>query len=197
LSVRRLARAHLPLLVAAIGVAIGGLWALMKANDAEVDICSGSECTSGWYYAVPILVGRRHVGCDGRRIATAPAERLPFGRARDLARASTSGRREATPNGRPLTAGRPRESVAREAFRAEAIANTSRRRWRLCHHRPLTPSASGNFDRSYASAKSGGGLRSTVRSTSYRVTGAPRTAASEAASRKTRRSSSTPRSFLR
>jgi hypothetical protein len=51
LSVRRLAGALL-LLVAAIGVAIGGLWALMKANDAEVDICSGSECTSGWYYAV-------------------------------------------------------------------------------------------------------------------------------------------------
>jgi hypothetical protein len=64
LCVRRLAGALL-LLVAAIGVAIGGLWALMKANDAEVDICRGSECTSGWYYAVPILVGAVVLGVIG------------------------------------------------------------------------------------------------------------------------------------
>jgi hypothetical protein len=29
----------------------------MKAAGAEVDICSGSECTSGWYFARPILMG--------------------------------------------------------------------------------------------------------------------------------------------
>jgi hypothetical protein len=54
--VRRFSGAVL-VLVAAVGVAFGGLWAFMKAAGAEVDICGTGEegCTSGWYYAVPIL----------------------------------------------------------------------------------------------------------------------------------------------
>jgi hypothetical protein len=48
--VRRFAGAVL-VLVAAVGVAFGGLWAFMKATGAEVDICGTGEegCTSGWY----------------------------------------------------------------------------------------------------------------------------------------------------
>jgi hypothetical protein len=53
------------LVVAGLGVAIGGLWAFMKAAGAEVDICSGPECASGWYFAGPILVGAVVVGLIG------------------------------------------------------------------------------------------------------------------------------------
>jgi hypothetical protein len=53
----RRASGALLVLVAAVGAATGGLWAYMKAAGAEVDICSGSECTSGWYFARPILMG--------------------------------------------------------------------------------------------------------------------------------------------
>jgi hypothetical protein len=35
--------------------AIGGLWAYMKAGGAEVDLCGGSDCTSGWYPATAFL----------------------------------------------------------------------------------------------------------------------------------------------
>jgi hypothetical protein len=44
-------------LIAAAGLVIGGFWAYMKAAGGEVDICRdpGGECTSGWYYAGPIL----------------------------------------------------------------------------------------------------------------------------------------------
>jgi hypothetical protein len=60
-------------LSAAIGVAIGGFWGFMKAFGAEVDICEGSNCTSGWYYAGPILVGAFVVGAIG--VALLRAER--------------------------------------------------------------------------------------------------------------------------
>lgn len=55
----RRALGALLVLAAVIGVAVGGLWSFMKASGAEVDICSGGgpNCTSGWYYAAPILVG--------------------------------------------------------------------------------------------------------------------------------------------
>jgi hypothetical protein len=55
------------ILVSMAGLAIGGLWAFMKAAGAEVDICRAGEggCTSGWYYAVPILVAALVVGAIG------------------------------------------------------------------------------------------------------------------------------------
>jgi hypothetical protein len=53
------------LLGAAIGAAIGGAWAFMKASGAEVDICNGPSCTSGWYYAASILMGAVVVGAIG------------------------------------------------------------------------------------------------------------------------------------
>jgi hypothetical protein len=44
------------LIPAAIGVAIGTLWAVAKAMGGEVDICTGAPpCTSAWYYAGPII----------------------------------------------------------------------------------------------------------------------------------------------
>jgi uncharacterized membrane protein YidH (DUF202 family) len=52
-------------LVACVGVAVGGLWAYAKAAGAEVDICDGPRCTSGWYYAAPILIGAVVVGVFG------------------------------------------------------------------------------------------------------------------------------------
>ena len=52
-------------LSAAIGIAIGGFWGFMKASGAEVDVCEGSSCTSGWYYAGPILVGALALGAVG------------------------------------------------------------------------------------------------------------------------------------
>lgn len=53
------------ILGAAIGAAIGGLWAFMKGSGAEVDVCNGPSCTSGWYYAGPILVGAVVIGMIG------------------------------------------------------------------------------------------------------------------------------------
>jgi hypothetical protein len=50
---------------AAVGVAIGGFWGFMKASGAEVDICDGRNCTSGWYYAGPIVVGALVLGAIG------------------------------------------------------------------------------------------------------------------------------------
>jgi hypothetical protein len=61
----RRASGALLVLVAAVGAAIGGLWVFMKAAGAEVDICSGSECTSGWYFAGLILVGAVVIGRIG------------------------------------------------------------------------------------------------------------------------------------
>jgi hypothetical protein len=54
--VRRLVGALL-VLIAAAGLVIGGFWAYAKAAGGEADICTdaGGECTSGWYYAAPIL----------------------------------------------------------------------------------------------------------------------------------------------
>ena len=53
----RILAGALLVLAAAAGLAFGGLWAFMKAAGGEVDICRdpGGECTSGWYYAGPIL----------------------------------------------------------------------------------------------------------------------------------------------
>jgi hypothetical protein len=51
--------------LAAIGLALGGLWAFMKASGAEVDVCTGRSCTSGWYYAGPILAGAVVAGAIG------------------------------------------------------------------------------------------------------------------------------------
>jgi hypothetical protein len=43
----------------------------MKAAGAEVDICSGSECTSGWYFVAPILVGAVVMGLIGMALLRA------------------------------------------------------------------------------------------------------------------------------
>jgi hypothetical protein len=53
----RILAGALLVLAAAAGLAFGGFWAFMKAAGGEVDICRnpGEECTSGWYYAGPIL----------------------------------------------------------------------------------------------------------------------------------------------
>ena len=67
----RRASGALLVLVAAVGAAIGGLWAYMKAAGAEVDICSGSECTSGWYFVAPILVGAVVMGLIGMALLRA------------------------------------------------------------------------------------------------------------------------------
>jgi hypothetical protein len=55
---RRFAGAVL-VVIAAAGLVVGGFWAYMKAAGGEVDICRdpGGKCTSGWYYALPILAG--------------------------------------------------------------------------------------------------------------------------------------------
>jgi hypothetical protein len=62
--VRTLGAAFLLLVAAACG-AVGGLWAYMKAAGAEVDICRGPECTSGWYFAGPLLVAALIFGVLG------------------------------------------------------------------------------------------------------------------------------------
>ena len=63
----------MPLLAGAIGTVIGGFWAFMEASGAEVDVCSGQNCTSGWYYAAPILIASVVVGVIG--VALLRAER--------------------------------------------------------------------------------------------------------------------------
>jgi hypothetical protein len=57
------------------GIAIGGFWAFMKAAGAEVDICTdaGGGCTSGWYYAVPILMSSLVVAAIGILLVRKPA----------------------------------------------------------------------------------------------------------------------------
>ncbi len=65
------------MLIALAGFAIGGLWAFAKAVGGEVDICTdpGGGCTSGWYYAVPILLGSVLVGGLGvALVPRAPSE---------------------------------------------------------------------------------------------------------------------------
>jgi hypothetical protein len=65
------------ILVSLAGLAIGGLWAFMKAAGAEVDICRAGEggCTSGWYYAVPILVAALVIGAIGIGLVRSRPER--------------------------------------------------------------------------------------------------------------------------
>ena len=53
------------LLAGAIGAAVGGIWAVLKASGAEVDICNGPRCTNGWDYAGPILVGSVAIAAIG------------------------------------------------------------------------------------------------------------------------------------
>lgn len=43
-------------LIALPSLAVGGLWAFMKASGAEVDFCEGGSCVSGWYPAATLLV---------------------------------------------------------------------------------------------------------------------------------------------
>jgi hypothetical protein len=49
----------------------------MKAAGAEVDICRAGEggCTSGWYYAVPILVAALVIGAIGIGLVRSRPER--------------------------------------------------------------------------------------------------------------------------
>jgi hypothetical protein len=53
------------ILAAALGAALGGLWAYAKAVGGEVDICLHGDCISGWYFAGPILAGAVVVGLLG------------------------------------------------------------------------------------------------------------------------------------
>ena len=53
------------LLAAVAGLAVGGLWAFMKAAGAEVDWCNRGDCTSGYYGAGAILLVAVIVGAIG------------------------------------------------------------------------------------------------------------------------------------
>lgn len=53
------------ILVGSGGVVIGGFWAFMKANGAEVDFGDGPNRISGWYPSVTILLAGLAAGAVG------------------------------------------------------------------------------------------------------------------------------------
>ena len=67
----RLAAGALLVASAVVCAAIGGMWAFMKAGGAEVDFCSGSTCTSGWYPATGLLLLALVVGAVGAALIRA------------------------------------------------------------------------------------------------------------------------------